>query len=291
MGYEARLELKDQRGQRWAGVHTPACVDLRGVFAALLAQDSLGDGLEALQECLPASVTVKAQLGPNALGLAVAEASETHEIVLKLIPATRRGVVDALLHVGDGSRAQRAHLMAHRLRAHGLGAARPLGFLQRVRGPRSGPSLQVSTWIRQPDLRAWWSDKSSEERRQRLLEVAAILRGMRSQGLFHGDLHAENLLVDEGGIVILDLESVRSLRGSDRRVVKSLVRLHRDALELGGVSMRDRVRFLREFLRFSSDLDPQVRVLWTAVQAGTAAKLAEQASRATVPSEVAPPPL
>lgn len=290
MGYEARLELKDQRGQRWTGVHTPACVDLHGVFAAVLAQDSLSEGLGGLLESLPASVSVEARLGPNAVGLRVGD-SDAQDIVLKLVPASHRGFVDGLLHLRDGSRAQRAHLMAHRLRAHGLGAPRPLGFLQRAHRPRSGPSLQVSTWIRQPDLRAWWSDKSHDERVQRLLQVAVALRGMRAQGLFHGDLHAENLLVESGGVVFLDLESVRIVRGSERRVIKSLVRLHRDALDLGGVSLRDRARFLQEYLRHSSAQSLRVRILWDAIAAGTEAKLAAVTPSTTPPSDAASPPL
>lgn len=296
MGYEARLELEDQRGQRWTGVHTPACVNLLELLIPLLAEEGLDDGLESLLSRLPASVRVEARLGPNAVGLWLAGEGEGAHVVLKWVPSSRRGPLDALLHLHEGSRAQRAHLMAHRLRAFGLSVPRPLGYLERARAPRSRPSLHLSEWVRRPDLRAWWlaqaaHPQASRLRRQRLLELANTLRRLQAQGLFHGDLHAENVLVDEAGLRLLDLESIRPTAGRDRVVIKGLLRLWRDAEELGGLSRADRLRFLREFLRHAAAARLQYRALWRQISEAWAHRPARTPTEPEVASEEARPPL
>lgn len=271
MGYQARLDLLDQRQRRWTGVHTPSSVDLRPVFEPLLAEEGLEDGIEGVQERLPDSAEMVQMLGPRALALRVHGEGEVVEAVLKLVPPSARGPIDSLVHLHDGSRARRAHTMAHRLRAFGLGAPRPLGYLERARRPRSAPSLQVSAWVRAPDLYGWWREpgRSVAERRARLRQLALLLRGLHAQGFFHADLHAENLLVHDDEVLLLDLESVRTLTMPDRVIVKSFARLARDATTLG-VSRSDRLRVLEEYLRHQSDRGARWRRLWRRVEARAA---------------------
>jgi|GEM_PF-2225877 len=300
MGYEARLELADQRGRRWVGVHTPACADLRDLFTPLLAEEGLSEGSQALIDRLPDDVGVQAQLGPNALGLHAPGLGDNCELVLKWVPPSQRGPLDALVHATEGSRAQRAHLMAHRLRAFGLSVPRPLGYLERAHAPRRHPSLHVSAYVRSPDLRAWWAASLAEGsqaaqeaalRRQCLMQLAQALRMLRSQGLFHGDLHAENILVTPTGVVLLDLESVRSTGRGDRLVKKGLLRLDRDARELGGLRSVDRLRFLQEFFRHSANAGALRRHWWRVLEAGAASPRVVAALEPDVPSEDVSPPL
>lgn len=299
MGYEARLELNDQRGRRWVGVHTPACADLRDLFTPLLAEEGLNEGSQALIDRLPDGVGVQAQLGPNALGLHAPGLGDNSELVLKWVPPSQRGPLDALVHATEGSRAQRAHLMAHRLRAFGLSVPRPLGYLERAHAPRRHPSLHVSAYVRSPDLRAWWAARlaegtpagSDDARRLCLMQLAQALRMLRSQGLFHGDLHAENILMAPSGIVLLDLESVRPIGRGDRLVKKGLLRLYRDACELGGLRDVDRLRFLREFLRHSANARALRRQWWQVLEAASASPRVVAAAEAEVASEDVSPPL
>lgn len=266
MGYQAELSLRDDRGQRWVGAHTPASADLLELLTPLLAEDGLDDGVEGLAARLPSCARLEARLGPNALGLSLDGPGAIHRLVLKLVPPSARGAVDAVLHLHEGSRARRAHVMSHRLRAFGVGTPAPLGFLERSVRPRAAPSLHVSAWVPAPDLRAWWigSGAPRAERRARLAQVAVALRTLHARGLFPGDLHAENLLVGPEDVLWLDLESIRSAGRRDRVRTKSLARLDRDAEELG-VPRIERLRFLEVYLRHQAGARAQRRRLWTQI--------------------------
>ena len=131
MGYEARFELEDARGRRWRGVHSAAGRALPDIIQPLLAEGGLADGLAPALERLPASARLTTWLGANVAGLEV-DGPSPLRVALKWVGPVSKGAVDAVLHLHEGSRARRAYLLAHRLRAFGLPTPRPLAYLERA---------------------------------------------------------------------------------------------------------------------------------------------------------------
>lgn len=120
-----------------------------------------------------------------------------------------RTLSDRLVARLGHSRAARSHRAALRLLAAGISTPRPY-LHQVVGGVLPTTAVLVTDWQdgrRLPDhLRAHPDDQA------RLVEpVIAIAAALRAHGLSHGDLHAQNILVDPGGgLHVIDLDGSRS---------------------------------------------------------------------------------
>lgn len=285
MGYDAPLDLRDGANGRWVGRHAPSSLDLTGLFAAILQDGPIPETPDEVLARLPSQFKLHRVLGPQAIALEVKDAPDDLRVALKVVPPSRKGVVDDVLHVADGSRARRAHVMAHRVRAFGVGAPRPLGYLERARRPRAAESLAVTAFVAAPNLLQWWQEDLLPQRlaspprfladkRRRLFELADLVRTLHAQGLLHGDLHAENLLVTEDGLELLDLESIQALGRAGRLIPKTLARLNRDFLDLETLTVRDRMRWLAHYTRHEAEARLRRRRLWQDVEARTLERLA-----------------
>jgi len=145
--------------------------------------------------------------------------------VVKESPARSlgRALADAL----RGSAGRRAWLGGHGLEARGVGAARPLAFLERRR-----LGLPVTSLVVLEDLRpAQPADTSTLEPRAVVEACGRLAQALHRRGVDHGDLKASHVYVraDADGIAtwLLDLDGVR-FRGrlDDERRLRALAQLN-----------------------------------------------------------------
>ncbi|MBN1557171.1 MAG: hypothetical protein JW951_03390 [Lentisphaerae bacterium] len=100
-----------------------------------------------------------------------------------------------------GSKAARACRAARRLRAHGVGTPRPLGFLERWRGGRLLESyflteyLDGATCFRDELIRLFRDDPECARFMALLETVAGAVRRMHAAGFRHNDLGNQNILL------------------------------------------------------------------------------------------------
>jgi len=284
MGYAGPLAFRDSRDVPWVGEHRPELIDLSGIFSRLIEMVP-GENLPtpAWRQSLPPEVHLVRLLGPRTAQVHWREAP-IQDLVIKLsmpkATSTWRQITARVRH----SRAQRAYLWAHRLRALGIETPRPLGFMEHQDGPALNPSFVVSEYIFAPTLveirdrgLATADPRTSDffrEKHEVLQHVAELFRTMDARGVFHGDLHAGNLLVDGPRVLVLDLESVRTMRVPGRSpMLANLVRLNRDFLDTRLVTTSDRLRFLSHYLRYVPDRATARRALFRRVHAATREKM------------------
>ncbi|MCC7384690.1 MAG: phosphotransferase [Deltaproteobacteria bacterium] len=284
MGYHWPVQLKDGHSDEWTGEHRPELIDLRPLFARLIEMRP-GENLpiEEWRAVLPPELHLVRMLGPRSVHVHT-RAAQVRDLVIKLclprLGSRWRRLTAPVRH----SRSHRAYFWAHRLRALGIETPRPLGFIERAHQPAMAMSFTVSEYIFAPTLTELRDQAfaPAEGRADALLEkrtlirrVAELIDDLHRRGLFHGDLHAGNLLVAEGSLVLIDLESVRSARLRSRGQLANLVRLNRDFLDTKLVSRADRLRFLEAYLRRDGDRTER-RELFARVATETDKKLAER---------------
>lgn len=282
MGHHWPLSFEDSRAQRWVGEHRPELIDLAPVFARLVEMEP-GETLptEAWRAALPPHVTLLRLLGPRSAHVHVREA-KVRDLVIKLslprVDSTWRRLTLQARH----SRSHRAYFWAHRLRALGIDTPRPLGFIERSEHAAFEKSFSVAEFVFAPSLTELRDERLAPveggrdvllEKRTLIRMVADFLRELHAKGLFHGDLHAGNLLVADGGVMLIDLESVRPLGLTRHAALKNLVRLNRDFLDTSLISRSDRLRFLDQYLRHQSDRREKRRSLFSRVAEETQDKL------------------
>ena len=112
-------------------------------------------------------------------------------------------------------------------------------------------------------------ETTSLEKKRVLIAAARQIRAMHDAGVDHADLHLKNLLVhrdtDRGvGVSIIDFDKARERDPAELEFrLRNLMRLARSARKLhvarDALTVRDRIRFLREYLRGRPDADGLLR--------------------------------
>lgn len=124
--------------------------------------------------------------------------------------------------------------------------------------------------------------KADGRARRGLLDgLAGSLRAMHDRGVCHRDLKAANLLVGpDGGITFIDLVGVRTRRHVPFPIrVRDLTRLNASFLTTPHVSLGDRLRFLRTYLRWGLRGPDGWKAWWTGIAGRTAAKVRKNLRR------------
>jgi tRNA A-37 threonylcarbamoyl transferase component Bud32 len=119
------------------------------------------------------------------------------------------------------------------------------------------------------------------------IRLAALLRQMHERGFVHRDLKASNLLVqwnpyqrDAAGLALVDLDGLslrRRVRWQDE--LDALVRLNVSLDLCTTVTLTDRVRFLKAYLRRPGRTDHQWKATWYRLQELSARKRQHKAKR------------
>jgi len=112
-----------------------------------------------------------------------------------------------------------------------------------------------------------------------LSKVAHLLREMHARGIWHRDLKASNILVQQkvtGGekLYLVDLDSVRIKKRLDRKEkIRDLARLNASLVASPTVSMTDRLRFLQYYLKTRRPRDSNLQDYWKTIAAQTQKKM------------------
>jgi serine/threonine protein kinase len=166
-----------------------------------------------------------------------------------------------------GSRAYRAWQGARLLLEHGLSTPEVVAVAEGKGPGRGNFSLLVTLEIFGIPLRTYLRERHLAPGRQARLASALGQEIARLHGccITHGDLHPGNVLVEEKGeqgfsFAYLDTERV-SKPGTklNRHIIKDLSLLNHP--NLGSISQRARLHFLRAYVRANSGLCDTARVL------------------------------
>jgi tRNA A-37 threonylcarbamoyl transferase component Bud32 len=198
-----------------------------GGARGLRARDFSGDALAAALRAHGEAVAARDARCLKADARAAVTRLEVggHRVVVKQAPA--RGLVRALADAVRGSAGRRAWRGGHGLLARGVGAARPLAFLERrVLG------LPVESWVLLEDLRpAEPADAATSDLDAVVEALGHLALALHRRGVDHGDLKASHVYVrpTPTGIEtrLIDLSGVRFPRRlSDGRRLQALAELN-----------------------------------------------------------------
>jgi tRNA A-37 threonylcarbamoyl transferase component Bud32 len=127
------------------------------------------------------------------------------------------------------TRAEHSWRMAHLLEIMGFDSLRPVALLEHKRGPLRGRAWFISTWLDAPDLLSVGAQRKLSD--AELLALNALLRQMVAARLSHGDFKANNLLLRDDHLAIIDLDSMRRHSSAEkfrRAFARDLKRLQRN---------------------------------------------------------------
>jgi tRNA A-37 threonylcarbamoyl transferase component Bud32 len=159
----------------------------------------------------------------------------------------------------------------HRLRAAGLPVPAPLALGTRPDGDR----LLVMEFVEGSALQRVLS-RPDAARAPLCRELGALVRRIHAAGWVHRDLHAGNLLLAEGRIVVLDWQHARPRRSEGERR-RDLARLEYSLRAL--VSLTQRLRLRRAALGIEGRLDAAARARLRAVGQAVEARAHSHATR------------
>ncbi len=131
----------------------------------------------------------------------------------------------ALGRIWRPSRAWQSWHNAYRLRFEGIQTPLPIAMLEERVGPGRRRAFLITEYVAGPDLLDVVEGKVENPCDPQLLdqEIVALFDGLLSASLSHGDMKANNLLVTENGISMIDLDAMRSHR-SEKSLAKYLLR-------------------------------------------------------------------
>lgn len=108
------------------------------------------------------------------------------------------------------SRAWVSWLHAHRLTLLGVKTPQPIALIEERCGPLRGRAFLVSAYVAGPDcLSHFLKATDVEEVEQWLPELSQLFETMEKYQISHGDLKANNLLLAESGLHIIDLDAMQ----------------------------------------------------------------------------------
>jgi tRNA A-37 threonylcarbamoyl transferase component Bud32 len=131
----------------------------------------------------------------------------------------------ALGRIWRPSRAWQSWHNAYRLRFEGIHTPLPVAMLEERVGPGRRRAFLITDYVAGPDLLDVVEGSVDNPCDPQLLdqEVVTLFEGLMSASLSHGDMKANNLLVTENGINVIDLDAMRTHR-SEKSLAKYLLR-------------------------------------------------------------------
>jgi tRNA A-37 threonylcarbamoyl transferase component Bud32 len=186
------------------------------------------------------------------------------------------------------SPALRSWVAGHGLRERCLPTARPLLVLHRRRAGLAFEGYLLAEKIEGArELQAWLArlDGMPTDRRQRLVrerieQVARLVRQLHWSHLAHRDLKSANILVEDdlrgeiGPAWLIDLVGVTNHRRVPRsRRVQNVARLHA-SFRHGALTRADKLRFLRTYLQWGLFGQGGWKTWWREIERATEAKIA-----------------
>lgn len=127
-----------------------------------------------------------------------------------------KGFLYSLRNSIKGSRARRCWLYGHLLGMLGIETPKPLGFFEQHKGPIVRRSYILTEFVKGQKLSdiLQQDDTSREKRKQVKLLLEELLAKMHNNLITHGDLKPTNVLLTDNGLVVTDLDSMKSYKWS-----------------------------------------------------------------------------
>jgi hypothetical protein len=281
MGFQAPIEFDDQARTHWVGEHRPDLAHLAEVFRSIVALDvraleaGPASAVDAWRAVLPEPLHVVRPLSARAVHVHALR-GPVRDLVLKVSPPSSGSGWQRLTSRIERSRAHRAHLWAHRLRAIGIETPRPLGFVETASAPSRHASFLATEYVDAPilvELREHGlgllgvrpRECALQEKRALIERVASVLRALEARGYVSDTIDASRLLVTARDVVVLDPGSFREARRRERAWLATLARLDAAFAGWSELTRADRLRFLDAFVRHDPGRPARRRALWTAL--------------------------
>jgi tRNA A-37 threonylcarbamoyl transferase component Bud32 len=181
------------------------------------------------------------------------------------------------------TKALRSWISGQGLRERCLPTPRPLAILHRRRlGLRRDGYLLMEKVENARDLQAYVKDLERmpirdciHDKRQRINQVARLVRELHRRHLSHRDLKAANVLLTEAECWMIDLVGiVRCSRLYRSRRVQNLARLHASFYQNRVLTLSDKVRFLRAYQEWGLLGKESWKRWWKTIEKATQAKVA-----------------
>lgn len=119
------------------------------------------------------------------------------------------------------TRAEHAWRYAHLLELAGIRSLQPIALFERRCGPLRSTAYFIGSWIDAPDLLTISRERALRD--EELTRLATLFEQMRQCRLSHGDFKANNLLLCNDAIALIDLDAMREHR-SERSWRKAFAR-------------------------------------------------------------------
>lgn len=155
----------------------------------------------------------------------------------------------------DRSRARQAYKRGYHLETLGIPTPCPIAYAEKQKfgWPFQSYLLQerLADAVSLDEAFRRWDDTDPEMKRASIARVGRIVGLLHDGGFANRDLKATNLMVDDsGGTWVIDLDGIRvSERVNEETRVKNLRRITRDIPSYGHLSTRDRMLFLKAYVR------------------------------------------
>jgi tRNA A-37 threonylcarbamoyl transferase component Bud32 len=123
-----------------------------------------------------------------------------------------KGIVHSIRHTLKGSRAKKCWLNGHRLGILNIDTPRPLAFFEKRKGPVLWKSYLVTEYTDGQILNEYFKEnkENSELCTEIINQFKRLLDKLCEYGISHGDLKHTNVILTEHGLVLTDLDGMKS---------------------------------------------------------------------------------
>jgi len=121
-----------------------------------------------------------------------------------------KNTLHALKRALRRTRASRSWSMGHLLQIYGINTPVPIAFIEHKFGPIMNVSYFICEYVPGPNLIEYFSDSKPLTDEQKIIaeKVIIILKKLAKAGIYHGDMKATNLVVNNGELWLLDLDGM-----------------------------------------------------------------------------------
>jgi len=121
-----------------------------------------------------------------------------------------KNTLHALKRAMRRTRASRSWSMGHLLQVYGINTPAPVAFIEFKLGPIMNVSYFICEYIPGPNLIEYFSDSKSLTSEQEVIaeKVVIMLDKLARAGIYHGDMKATNLVVNNNELWLLDLDGM-----------------------------------------------------------------------------------
>lgn len=165
-----------------------------------------------------------------------------------------RGLVHALLNLFRKSRALKSWIAANGLIVRGLLTPQPLAMIEKRFGPILRQNFYICRWLDAPELNTYITGRqwTEYEKKQFIRSLAQTVARLHAQGIYHGDLKSNNILVRANAaswdFFFIDLDRVSFSRPlTFERRANNLAQINASVADV--MTLRDRLRFFRIYSR------------------------------------------